>query len=62
MLIYDGNGITRHPEEKDVRIYRIDATEESVKMSSAKGIQHDCLDWISENKTSGRDGECDQRD
>ena len=36
VLIYDGNGITRHPERKDIKIYRIDATEESVKMSSAK--------------------------
>lgn len=36
VLLYDGNGITRHPERKDIKIYRIDATEESVKMSSTK--------------------------
>lgn len=36
LLIYDGNGITRHPVRKDIKIYRIDATEESVKMNSAK--------------------------
>ncbi len=31
-LIYDGNGISRHPERKDITIYRIDATEEALKM------------------------------
>ncbi|NQU82274.1 MAG: 2-oxoacid:acceptor oxidoreductase family protein [Bacteroidetes bacterium] len=36
LLIYDGNGITRHPERKDINIYRIDAAEEAAKMGSAK--------------------------
>ena len=35
-LIYDGNGITRHPERKDINIYRIDAAEESARMESTK--------------------------
>ena len=35
-LIYDGNGITRHPNRKDVTIYRVDATEEAVKMNNMK--------------------------
>src|SRR6056297_4279241 len=35
-LIYDGNGITRHPERKDINIYRIDAAAEAAKMSSTK--------------------------
>jgi len=35
-LIYDGNGITRHPERTDIDIYRIDATEEATKMESSK--------------------------
>ncbi|MDT8400362.1 MAG: 2-oxoacid:acceptor oxidoreductase family protein [Bacteroidales bacterium] len=35
-LIYDGNGITRHPERKDIEIYRIDATEEATQMESSK--------------------------
>jgi len=35
-LIYDGNGITRHPERKDITIYRIDATEESSKRNMQK--------------------------
>jgi len=35
-LIYDGNGITRHPERKDINIYRIDAAEEAAKMDSTK--------------------------
>jgi 2-oxoglutarate ferredoxin oxidoreductase subunit gamma len=25
VLIYDGNGITRHPERKDISVYRVDA-------------------------------------
>lgn len=36
VLIYDGNGITRHPERKDISIYRIDATEEATRMDSTK--------------------------
>jgi 2-oxoglutarate ferredoxin oxidoreductase subunit gamma len=35
-LIYDGNGITRHPERKDISIYRIDAAEEASRMKSPK--------------------------
>ncbi len=35
-LIYDGNGIIRHPERDDITIYRIDATEEATKLQSAK--------------------------
>jgi 2-oxoglutarate ferredoxin oxidoreductase subunit gamma len=36
MLIYDGNGITRHPERKDISIYRIDATDEAAKLGLKK--------------------------
>ena len=36
ILIYDGNGITRHPERKDITIYRVDATEEASKMNNPK--------------------------
>ena len=36
MLIYDSNGITRHPERKDITIYRVDAAEEAGKMKSPK--------------------------
>lgn len=36
ILIYDGNGITRHPERKDITIYRVDAAEEASKMNSHK--------------------------
>lgn len=36
ILIYDGNGITRHPERKDITIYRVDAAEEAAKMKSLK--------------------------
>jgi len=36
ILIYDGNGITRHPERKDITVYRVDATEEAGKMKSPK--------------------------
>jgi 2-oxoglutarate ferredoxin oxidoreductase subunit gamma len=36
ILIYDGNGIKRHPERKDITVYRIDAVEEAGKMKSPK--------------------------
>jgi 2-oxoglutarate ferredoxin oxidoreductase subunit gamma len=35
-LIYDGNGITRHPERKDITIFRIDAAQEAAKRSMHK--------------------------
>ena len=36
ILIYDGNGITRHPERKDIAVYRVDATEEAARMKSPR--------------------------
>jgi len=36
LLIYDTNGITRHPERKDIRICRIDAVEEAARLGNAK--------------------------
>lgn len=36
VLIYDGNGITRHPARTDLTIYRVDAAEEASKMNSPK--------------------------
>ncbi len=36
LLLYDGNGITRHPDRKDISIYRVEAAEEAAKMSSSK--------------------------
>ncbi|MFO7843027.1 MAG: 2-oxoacid:acceptor oxidoreductase family protein [Bacteroidales bacterium] len=35
-LVYDGNGITRHPERKDINIFRVDAAEEATKMETTK--------------------------
>ncbi|OFX27570.1 MAG: 2-oxoglutarate ferredoxin oxidoreductase subunit gamma [Bacteroidetes bacterium GWA2_31_9b] len=35
-LLYDSNGITRHPERKDINIYRVEAAEEAAKMDSTK--------------------------
>lgn len=35
-LIYDPNGITRHPERKDINIYSIAATKEAAKMGNTK--------------------------
>jgi len=35
-LIYDSNGITRHPERKDITIYRVDAAEEASAMKMQK--------------------------
>lgn len=36
VLIYDGNGITRHPERKDINIYRVDAADEAAKLGILK--------------------------
>lgn len=36
LLIYDGNGITRHPERKDINIYRVDAADEAAKLGILK--------------------------
>ena len=36
ILVYDGNGITRHPERKDITIYRVDAAEEAGRMNSPR--------------------------
>ena len=34
LMIYDPNGITRHPEREDIRIFSVDATEEAVRLKS----------------------------
>ncbi len=34
LMIYDPNGITRHPERNDIRIFQVEATEEAVRMKS----------------------------
>ncbi len=36
LLLYDTNGITRHPERKDINIYQVEAASEAGKMSSSK--------------------------
>jgi 2-oxoglutarate ferredoxin oxidoreductase subunit gamma len=36
LLLYDPNGITRHPQRKDIRIFLVDAAEEATKMSTNK--------------------------
>jgi 2-oxoglutarate ferredoxin oxidoreductase subunit gamma len=36
VLIYDGNGITRHPDRKDIKIYRIEAADEAAKLGLSK--------------------------
>ena len=36
VLIYDSNGITRHPKRDDITIYRIDAAEEAAKLNIQK--------------------------
>ena len=35
-LIYDVNGITRHPVRKDIKVYSINATEECAKLGNAR--------------------------
>lgn len=35
-LFYDPNGISRHPERKDIQIYRVSAAVEAAKMETTK--------------------------
>jgi 2-oxoglutarate ferredoxin oxidoreductase subunit gamma len=35
-LIYDGNGITRHPDRKDIKIFRVEAADEAAKLGLSK--------------------------
>ena len=36
MLLYDPNGITRHPERKDINIYQIEATDRAAEIGISK--------------------------
>ena len=36
ILLYDPNGISRHPVRKDIKIYKVQATDEATKLQSAK--------------------------
>ena len=36
ILVYDPNGITRHPSRKDITIYSIDATDEANRMGNVR--------------------------
>ena len=36
ILIYDPNGITRHPERRDINIYTIEASEAAAKLGLSK--------------------------
>src|SRR4030042_1247140 len=36
VLIYDSNGITRHPQRKDIKVYLVEAAAEAAKMKSNK--------------------------
>ena len=36
ILLYDPNGIVRHPKRKDIKIFKIAATEEAIKLQNAK--------------------------
>lgn len=35
-LIYDPNGITRHPQRTDINIYQVEAAEEAARLKNAK--------------------------
>jgi len=36
ILLYDGNGISRHPSRTDIKIFRADAAAEAAKMETTK--------------------------
>jgi 2-oxoglutarate ferredoxin oxidoreductase subunit gamma len=35
-MLYDTNGITRHPERTDITIYKVEAAAEAAKMNNLK--------------------------
>jgi len=38
LLLYDTNGISRHPERKDIRIFKVEATKEAASMGAARAF------------------------
>lgn len=36
LLLYDPNGITKHPTRKDIKIYSIEATDEATRMGNTR--------------------------
>jgi len=36
LLLYDGNGISRHPHRKDIKVFRVDAADEAAKLGLSK--------------------------
>ncbi len=38
VLLYDPNGITRHPKRTDINIYRVEAAEEAARINSAQSF------------------------
>ena len=38
LLLYDTNGISKHPKRKDIDIYKIDAADEATRMISARAF------------------------
>jgi 2-oxoglutarate ferredoxin oxidoreductase subunit gamma len=38
ILLYDSNGITRHPQRKDIRIYLVEAAAEAGRMLTTKSL------------------------
>ena len=36
LLLYDSNGITRHPQRKDIKVFKVDASDEALKLASVK--------------------------
>lgn len=38
VLLYDGNGITRHPQRTDIKIFRVDAAQEAMRLKNLKAF------------------------
>lgn len=36
ILLYDTNGITRHPERTDIHVYKVEASQEAFKMGASR--------------------------
>ncbi|MGD2035735.1 MAG: 2-oxoacid:acceptor oxidoreductase family protein [Bacteroidales bacterium] len=38
VLLYDTNGISRHPERKDINVYQVEATKEATKIGATRAF------------------------
>lgn len=61
VLIYDPNGISRHPVRKDIAVYAIGCDRRSGTHGKYARVQYDDSGRLSEGTAAGIGGKCDER-